>query len=81
MKFIRIKGGLSIAVHEIEAIQRVDDLHTTVYTHHNKYKVAFPYTTLLSILENESVSPLESSKQELFKDLRGVLQRVGHFAG
>ena len=53
MKYIEIKEGLSIRLDEIEAIEKVNEYNSTVYTHHNLYASTFPYMTLISLLEAE----------------------------
>lgn len=84
MRYIEVQEGLSIAIEDIEAIQKIDDFQTDVYTHHHHYTSTFPYLTLLDLLEREGEKEEKEStglKPETEGLLKGFLEQAGTFAG
>jgi hypothetical protein len=74
MHFIELRDGLSVSIEEIEAIQRVDDGSSRVFTQNNTYDSTFPYMTLLELVEREQVP--EEKEQ-----VTNILKEIGTFAG
>jgi len=74
LRYIEIQDGQSIAIDKIEAIKRIDDFRSNIYTHYNIYEANFPYTVLIEILESEGENPIN-------KKLDAFLSEAGHFAG
>jgi len=74
MRLLEFQDGQSVAIEKIEAIKRIDDFRTNIYTHYNIYEANFPYEVLIDILESEGESPMS-------KKLDAFLSESGHFAG
>ena len=77
MKFIETKDGFSVNVDQIEAIEKVDDFTSRIFTASNSYEAHFPYSALLRILEGLEVKPKEET---VLKKLEGVLDHAQHVA-
>ena len=53
MSFIRLGDNLYINTDEIEAVEALDALNTTVHTHHATYASNLPINTVLQMIANE----------------------------
>jgi len=72
MRYIEISDGLSVSVHSIEAVQKIDDFTSKIHTSNNSYDSHFPYLTMLHILEGEQ--PVSTSEATM-KKLSAVLDK------
>ena len=75
MRFIETKEGFSIAIDHIEALERIDEFTTRVYSRFNTYEANFPYATLVAILEQEV------SDNGVMQKLDAVLNQAQYFRG
>lgn len=78
MEFIEIAEGLSVRICEIDSVSRgSDELKSIVCTHHNVFESTFPYSILLSILENNKEEKEEPDRKEELN----ILRTLGSYAG
>ena len=61
MSFIRLGDNLYINTDEIEAVEALDALNTTVHTHHATYASNLPINTVLQMLSNEEAFNIEAN--------------------
>ena len=50
MKFIEVRDGFSIAIDEIQAIEKSGELFSLVHTSKDVYESTWPYKVLLEII-------------------------------
>lgn len=53
MKFIEVRDGFSISIKEIEAVERLSDMGSRIYTKSNAYITDFPYSTLMNFFKDD----------------------------
>lgn len=80
--YIKLTDKLYIRTEDIEALERIDDFNTRVFTHHNKYTVSFPQETILQMIHSQEANDAEKVQDEKDKELmRSFLENTGTFAG
>ena len=78
MTFLEVADGVSIAIKDIQTIERMDEIRTRVITTIANYEVALPYKILLEFLEEQKEKGIKPETEEM---LQGFLKNVGTFAG
>jgi len=70
MKFLEVKQGeLSIRREKIVAVERKDEILTTIYTESGTFESDLPYQSVIDILEM-------TSEDDLLKSMAGSLKQL-----
>lgn len=73
MKFIQVKDGFSVRKSDIESVERIDSLKSSITTKFNTYEVNFPYETILKLLEMEGIEEKLSENSETNQLLKKII--------
>lgn len=85
MRIIELQSGISVNVEFIEAVEEKDSNSCKVYVGTRTYEATYPYKLFIQMLNSEKLISKDLTQEEkmdkTMSELKGVLGKVGHFAG